>query len=284
MRDNYKRLLTIQDISCVGQCSLTVALPIISTCGIECCVLPSAVLSTHTYKFTGYTFRDLTDDIPVIAAHWNREGMKFDTVYTGYIGSHKQISYIKDLLASPCAADALKIIDPAMGDYGKLYPGFDEAYAKEMLTLCMQADIVVPNITEVCFMLDREYREEYDEDYVKSLCLLLQEKTGAKVVLTGISYSLETMGVAVFDGESFSYYEHHRLEPGSHGTGDVYSSAFAGALTRGIDIKAAARIAADFTVRCIEETHRHQGHWYGPVFEPELSTLAEAVKSEPASF
>jgi len=276
--NDYKRVLTIQDISCFGQCSLTVALPIISACGIECVSLPSAVLSTHTYNFTGFTFRDLTDDIPGISEHWNKENIKFDAVYTGYIGSQKQIEYIKDIMSSNAAKDALKIVDPAMGDNGALYPLFDSAYAKATLSLCCYADIILPNITEACFMLDAEYKETYDEQYVKELAAQLYSLTGAKVVFTGISYEEGRTGVVVYDGSEYSYYDHFKYPVGSHGTGDVYSSSFVGALLRGKDIRDAARIAADFTLKCIAKSKEYPDHWYGPAFEPVLPELINMLK------
>ena len=153
---SYKRILTIQDISCVGQCSLTVALPILSACGVETCVLPSAVLSTHTAGFSGYTFRDLTEDMPAIKDHWVKEGIAFDGVYTGYLGSTKQIDYVKEIIAAT-AKDGVAIIDPAMADNGKLYPGFDAAFVEEMKKLCATADYLLPNLTEACLLTDTEY-------------------------------------------------------------------------------------------------------------------------------
>jgi len=146
---SYKRVLTIQDISCVGQCSLTVALPILSACGLETCILPSAVLSTHTYNFKGFTFRDLTDDIPEIQKHWQKENISFDAVYTGYLGSTKQIAYVKNILETMVADGGRTIVDPAMADNGKLYPGFDGEYAAAMAELCAVADVILPNVSYV---------------------------------------------------------------------------------------------------------------------------------------
>ncbi|MGI6218122.1 MAG: bifunctional hydroxymethylpyrimidine kinase/phosphomethylpyrimidine kinase, partial [Coriobacteriales bacterium] len=163
----YKRILTIQDISCVGQCSLTVALPIISACGIETCILPSAVLSTHTGGFTGFTVRDLSDDIPGIAAHWQKEGIKFDAIYTGYLGSEDQIDYVLDISEKLTNPGAVKIFDPAMADNGSLYPAFDDKYVVAMRRLCSHADFVLPNITEASLLTGMEYRTEYDEGYVR---------------------------------------------------------------------------------------------------------------------
>ena len=147
-----KKVLTVQDISCYGQCSITVALPIISACGIETAILPSAVLSTHTGGFTGFTVRDLTDDIPGVVDHWVKEGIAFDTIYTGYLGSIRQMEMIKDMFRRVTTPGALRIVDPAMADHGKLYYGFDEAYALAMGKLCGEADIVLPNITEAAMM------------------------------------------------------------------------------------------------------------------------------------
>ena len=165
----YKRILTIQDISCVGQCSLTVALPILSAAGLETAILPSAVLSTHTAGFKGYTFRDLTDDIPAIADHWRKEKISFAGIYTGYLGSTRQIGYVKDIISSLSAPDAVSIVDPAMADNGKLYPGFDAEFVEAMKTLAFSADIILPNITEACLLTGTDYQEKYDEAYITDL-------------------------------------------------------------------------------------------------------------------
>ena len=157
-----KRIVTIQDISCVGKCSLTVALPIISAMGIEAAILPTAVLSTHT-MFSGFTVKDLTDQIKPITEHWKNEGITFDAMYTGYLGSFEQIDLMKEMADDFCKDGSLLFVDPAMADNGKLYPAFDEAFAKYMATLCARADIIVPNIPEACFMLGEEYKEKYDE-------------------------------------------------------------------------------------------------------------------------
>ena len=161
---NNKRILTVQDISCVGQCSITVALPVISACGIETAILPSAVLSTHTGGFKGFTFRDLTDDIPEIEKHWISEGIQFDAIYTGYLGSRRQIALVGDLFESVGAPDCVRIVDPAMADHGKLYYGFDAEFAATMAGLCGKADIVLPNITEAALMTGKPFiGDGYDE-------------------------------------------------------------------------------------------------------------------------
>lgn len=274
---SYRKVLTIQDISCVGQCSLTVALPIISACGLETCVLPSAVLSTHTAGFTGYTFRDLTEDMPAIKDHWVKEGIQFDAIYTGYLGSTKQIDYVADIFEATASKNGVKIVDPAMADNGSLYPGFDADFVEAMKGLCAKADYVIPNITEACFLTGIEYTTEYDREYVD---LLLQKLTalGCKnIIFTGISYEEGKTGVVVFEEGNYSYYEHEKLTNSCHGTGDIYASAFVGAFMRGKSAYEAAKIAADYAVECIRETAKLENHWYGAAFEPALGKLIAAI-------
>lgn len=275
---DYKRILTIQDISCFGQCSLTVALPILSACGVETVILPSAVLSTHTGGFTGFTFRDLSDDIPKISEHWQKEGIDFDAIYTGYLGSVKQIDMVTDIFNTFSAKKkCVKIVDPAMADNGKLYYGFDEVYASEMARLCRNADIVIPNITEACFITGVEYKEKYDEAYVMNI-LDAFEKDGMKnIVLTGIGYDDETTGVVIKIGDSVQHYTHRRFKQGTHGTGDIFASAFSGALLRGNDEYESARIAADYTLRCIENSIGDENHKYGAKFETAIPYLIELL-------
>ena len=270
---SYSRVLTVQDISCVGQCSLTVALPIISACGHETCVLPSAVLSTHTGGFTGYTFRDLTDDMPKILAHWQKESLDFDALYTGYLGSAKQISYVLDIYHSVLRKGGYFIVDPAMADNGKLYYGFDDAFVAEMRKLCHEAHIILPNITEACLLTGIEYREQYDRAYIDRLLQALAAICPGTIVLTGVSFHADKNGVCVYRDGSFSHYEHERIAGGFHGTGDVYASAFTGALMGGKDVESASRIAADYTVRCILETKDDPNHRYGVKFEKAIPYL-----------
>lgn len=277
---SYQRILTIQDISCLGQCSLTVALPILSACGHETCILPSAVLSTHTAGFTGFTVRDLSDDLPAISAHWAKSNLYFDAIYTGYLGSIRQIDDVKNIFKINAAVGCINIVDPAMGDNGKLYPAFDVAYANAMKTLCAEADILLPNITEACYLTDTEYRESYDHDYIQGLLEKLYALMGGKgtVVLTGVGYTSDTTGVCVYADGKEQYYPHRRIARGCHGTGDVYASAFVGALMKGKSAYDAAVVAANYTLACIEYTQDDPNHWYGVKFEPVLGTLMEMLK------
>ena len=258
---NYKRILTIQDISCVGQCSLTVALPILSACGHETAILPSAVLSTHTAGFKNFTFRDLTDDMPSIEKHWNSENIKFDSIYTGYLGSIKQIDYVSSIFQSTIKDGAPIIVDPAMGDNGSLYSIFNIEYAKAMAKLCAKADIVLPNITEAAFMTDYPYKDKYDESYIKGLCEALVASGMKTIVLTGVSYTQDTTGVVVYENGNYQYYKHQKLGKGCHGTGDIYASAFVGAYLHGKTTIEAAQIAADYVLECIKITQGDDSHW-----------------------
>lgn len=273
----YKRVLTIQDISCVGQCSLTVALPILSACGHETAILPSAVLSTHTGGFSGFTFRDLTDDIPLIRQHWQKENILFDAIYTGYLGSLKQIDYVADIFSTMGKENAPIIVDPAMGDNGVLYSIFDDTYAKAMAKLCTKGDIVLPNITEACFMTDIEYKDEYDESYVKNLCQALCDMGMKTIVMTGVSYKEGSIGIVVYNEGSYKYYSHEKIGKGCHGTGDIYSSAFVGAYMHGHDAFEAAKIAGDYVLECIRITVDDESHWYGAKFEPVIGKLIASL-------
>ena len=276
---SYKNVLTIQDISCVGQCSLTVALPIISACGMETCILPSAILSTHTAGFSGYTVHDLTDDIPEIQAHWVKENIKFDAIYTGYLGSTKQIDYVKNIMASLGKENLIKIVDPAMADNGKLYPAFDRNYVEAMKTLCFDADIIIPNITEACFLTDIEYKENFDEEYIENLLSKLEEFGAKTIVLTGVGYTEGKTGVAVRENGRTAIFEHEKIAKGSHGTGDVYASAFVGALLNDKSVFDSAKIAAEYTVECILKTQGDPDHWYGVKFETALPKLINLLNN-----
>ncbi len=274
----YKRILTIQDISCVGQCSMTVALPILSACGVETAVLPSAVLSTHTAGFTGFTCRDLTEDMPAIRAHWCKEGITFDAIYTGYLGSAQQIGFVQDIFRDTAAAGCVKLVDPAMADNGKLYPAFDDGYVQAMKKLCAQADFILPNITEAAFLTGLPYQEHYDRAYIDTLLAALTALGCKNVILTGVSYAPGKTGVVVLQDGQYSYYEHEKLPNSCHGTGDIYASAFVGAFVRGKSPMDAAKIAADYTVSCIRYTSSLDNHWYGAAFEPLLGDLIHTLQ------
>ncbi len=272
------KVVTIQDISCVGQCSLTVALPIISAFGIETAILPSAVLSTHTGGFTGFTFRDLTDDIMPIAEHWKKEKISFDAIYTGYIGNAKQMEYILYIFDNLLAKGGKIIVDPAMADYGKLYTGFDTNFVREMAKLCARADYVLPNLSEATFLLNEPFvASGYDEKYIEGICEKLHCLGAKNVVLTGVSFDADKVGVATYDGNRVEYYFKDREKRNSHGTGDIYASAFCGALMNGKTMYEAAALAADVVVESIRATADDPEHWYGVKFEKVIPFITRNI-------
>ncbi|MBR0399845.1 MAG: bifunctional hydroxymethylpyrimidine kinase/phosphomethylpyrimidine kinase [Mogibacterium sp.] len=296
-----KRVLTIQDISCLGRCSITIALPIISALGSETVILPTAILSTHTI-FPGFTFRDLTDQIEPITSHWKSQDVEFDAIYTGYLGTIEQIDLVKGIFkdfggsgsgssvksgnsvssgSSSGSACALKVVDPVMGDRGKLYPGFDMDYVKKNTELCACADIIVPNMTEASLMTGLEYREEHDEIYIKEMLAALEE-LGARInVLTGVSLSPGKTGIMGHDSITGEYYlyQNDKVDAVFHGTGDLFSSTCIGEMMRGKTWQEAMTLAADYTALTIDATMKDPARkWYGVNFESTIPQLIEMSK------
>ncbi|MBQ8975569.1 MAG: pyridoxamine kinase [Oscillospiraceae bacterium] len=276
-----KRIVTIQDISCVGKCSLTAALPIISAMGVETVIVPTAVLSNHT-AFDSFTFHDLTGEIKPIGDEFKKHRIDFDAIYTGYLGSMEQIDIVSDFIDSFKTEDNFVFVDPAMADMGKLYSGFDMEFAKKMSTLCARADIIVPNMTEAAFMLDIPYVSGgYSEEYVRDILRSLTQLGAKKAVLTGVSFDEKRIGVMSYDagsGEFFSYFN-DRIDAMYHGTGDVFASVCVGALARGGSLEQALRLATDHTCACIKKTLEDKNsRWYGVNFEQTMPELVRSVE------
>ena len=274
-----KRIMTIQDLSCFGKCSLTVAHPIMSAMGLEVRPIPTAILSTHTAGFTNWTFRDLAEDLPAIAAHWKSQGLDFDGVSTGYLGSSAMIDMVADYFR--LFPGMVKIVDPVFADNGKLYPAFDLAYAKAMTGLCAMADVIVPNLTEAAFMLGEEYVSSgYDEAYIHGLLRRLAALGCRVAVVTGVNYDGAHQGAVAYDREQDRFFQYFRenIDVSFHGTGDVFTSALAGAVVLGKSMEKALKIAVDYTVECIKTTMPDiKDHWYGVKFEACLPGLIQAV-------
>lgn len=250
-----KRIVTIQDVSCFGKCSSTVALPLISAMGVETAVIPTAVLSTHTGGFTGYTFRDLTADIPQIAAHWKTLQLHFDGIYTGYLGSREQVQIMADFFDAFRSEDTVIVVDPVMGDAGSMYAGFTPDFAVEMRKLCGKADVIAPNMTEVSLLLGIPYAEQCPLETVKTYLKQLTEIGCPIAVITGIRNG-DQHGAIAYDSTTGSYYaayREHVPEP-MHGTGDIFASVLSGALVRGASIEQALSIAVNFTADTIQAT------------------------------
>jgi len=274
-----KRILTVQDISCVGKCSLTVALPIISAAGVETAVLPTAVLSTHT-GFPKFTFRDLTDELDPIKDTFRELSLDFDALYTGYLGSFEQIDFIDRFLGESCTSDTFVQIDPVMADHGVLYKGFTQAFADRMAKLCGKADLIIPNLTEASFMLHIPYREEYDEAYVREVLVKLCDLGARCAAITGISLREGRIGVYSYCAENgeFFFYDNEKLAESYHGTGDVFASSALGGIMRGLSINDSLRLAVDYTLETMRFTMRDENRrFYGVNFEEALPTYIESL-------
>ena len=285
-----KRIITVQDISCVGKCSLTVALPVISAMGVEAAVLPTAVLSTHT-AFKGFTFRDLTEDIEPICAHWKEQKITFDAIYTGYLGSFKQLDLMSKMFNDFGGKNTLVFVDPCMADNGRLYPGFTQEFAFAMAKLCGKADVIVPNLTEASYMLGIPYKASgYDEDYIIDILKKLAALGAKKVVVKGVEFDNDQksykgvagkIGIMSYEkatGKISSYF-HEKLPTSFHGTGDIFASVCVGALMRGWTLEKSYALAADYVVESIKDTTSHKDYnWYGVDFETAVPYLVKRLE------
>ncbi len=272
-----KRIVTIQDISCFGKCSLTVALPVISACSVEACPIPTAVLSTHTGGFKGFTINDLTKEIPPIAEHWKTLDLDFDGIYTGYLGSPEQLKIVSDFIDDFKKEDTIVFVDPVMGDHGKLYAGFDETFPQKMISLIKKADVIAPNITEAAYLLGEKYREDFSDDEIKEMMVKLASFGAETVIITGVRRG-DKLGVFAYESkkERFTEYFKERIHDTFHGTGDVFASVCSSMLVKGYPVEEAVKIATDFVVQCILNTvDDKEKHWYSVKFEECLSALTE---------
>ena len=262
------RVLAINDISCVGKCSIAATLPIISACGVECNVLPTAILSTHTGGFEGYTFRDLTKDIPDILRHWKTLNLKFDFIYSGYLGSIEQIDLVSAIKKEFLTDDRIFVVDPVMGDNGNLYAGFTPEYVEKMRGLCREADYILPNATEACYLADVPY--PLNTDSAKTALKKLQS-TCPRPIITGIA---DDSGVSVCytnDRGEICTYAHENIEGFFCGAGDVFASAFVGALARGKNEEKSILLASEFAAAAIRRSAKEvPDKRFGLNFEAEI--------------
>ena len=282
--NRQKKAVTVNDISGVGRCSVTVALPILSAAGIETSVLPTAILSTHTGGFDEYTFTDLTDEMPKIARHWQSLGLRFDSIYSGYLGSSMQVSIVNRFIDTFKNDDTFIMVDPVMGDAGRFYTGITPDYIQGMRTLCGKADIIVPNITEALFLTGKEYRDgPYTPEFILGLLKDICNTGCKKAVLTGVCFNDTEVGAASYESEKniFDIALAPRVEGFYHGTGDVFASALLGALLNGKDLDESTRIAVDFTEDSIIRTRNAMTDTrYGINFEQGIPSYIKALGLE----
>lgn len=273
-----KRIVSIQDFSCVGKCSQSIALPVLSAMGLECAVLPTVLLSAHT-AFDGFYSRELTDSIIPITDHWKKLGLRFDAIYTGYLGSEEQIALVERVIADFGADGALIFVDPVMADHGRLYAGFAPEFPERMKALCRHADVITPNVTEACLLTGETYRERHEEAFVRALLEDLLRLGAKTAIVTGIRTDETHMGVAAMDGAGrFSLHETDYIPSVFYGTGDLFASTCAGALTLGLPAQDAIALAADYVVKTIRATAGDpDARWYGVNFEQTLPYLMKRI-------
>lgn len=275
-----KTALTIQDISCLGKCSITIALPILSACGIETSILPTAVLSTHTGGFGKPHIRDLSKDIVPILNHWKANSITFDAIYTGYLASIEQIQSMLGIFQS--FPDAFHMVDPVMGDHGKLYSSFHDAFVKEMRKLCAKADIITPNLTEAAALAGKPYQEgPYTKEYIEQMAKNLGELGPRFVIISGVYFDEHKLGAILYDRDNASFYYamQERIPTSYHGTGDVFASVFLGAVLNGYSMEEALQYAVGYTAACIKQSYEQQKEErFGVCFEASLGSLAKLHK------
>lgn len=278
-----KRVLTVQDISCVGKCSLTVALPVISAMGVEVCPLPTAILSTHT-AFSSFSFCDLTQNLKEICDEWKKQQIHFDAIYTGYLGSVEQINFVHKILDDFAENDTLVLIDPCMADNGKFYSGFNKDFSNQMAKLCSRANVILPNMTEACFLVNENFdyfQQNQNQEKIQNLTEKLLSLGAKQVILKGIDFSKEKIGIAYCDSDlqNMSFYFHKKFEQNFHGTGDIFASVVTGGFMKQLKINETVKLAADYVYESIKCTLSHADYnWYGVDFESAVGFLVQNLQ------
>jgi pyridoxine kinase len=279
--NKQKRIAAIHDLSGFGKCSLTVALPILSAAGIEVSALPTAILSSHTGGLPGYTYRELTSDMPGFTKQWKHLGLQFDALYSGFLGSYEQISIISDFFDTFRTKDNLIMVDPVMADNGKLYSTITPSMVSGMAQLCHKADLIVPNVTEAAFLLGEEFCDgPYTRNYIEDLLCRLSALGPKQVVLTGVWFSPDLLGAAGYSSEveNVSYAFSPRINGYYQGTGDIFASVLLSGILNEMSLGNAMQLAVDFTAGCIRRT-RESGTdaRFGVNFEAGLPKLMQEL-------
>ncbi len=279
--EKQKKIALINDLSCIGRCSLTAAMPIISACGFESVPLPTGIFSAHS-EFDGFVRTDLTDKLDDIFNHWKALDIRFDCIYSGYLASYEQAECVRRFFMDFKKSDTLTIVDPVMGDNGKFYSGIDGTFISEMRFLCSMADIIVPNVTEAQLLTGKEPTSgTHTLDEIKDLLFNLRNIGARQIVITGVDFGDEQIGCAVYDSISgnANLFFTPKVEGRFPGTGDVFAAALTSAVMSGKQFTDAVQIAMGFTCKCVEYTDKMETeHKYGLCFEPKIAELIKAVK------
>lgn len=277
-----KRVVLFNDISGFGKCSITTSLPILAAAGIEGCAVPTAILSTHTGNFEGYTFRDLTEDLEAFLGHWLKLGIHFDAIYSGYLGSPKQAQILKEFIKKEqkLNPEILVYVDPVMGDNGQLYSGYGEKLVEAMRELVTMADIVLPNLTEATALLGMKYHSKpYTEDELIDISKKLQQLGPKTVIITGIENG-DSILTAVYQNE-LELIKVPKVTGRFHGTGDIFASFTLAALLNGRSVIKAAELGAYLTYGAVKRTMlRETPRREGVDFEGMLPSLIQELKLE----
>ena len=254
-----KKVCAIHDLSCIGRCALTVVIPILSQLGAQVIPLPTALLSSHTGGYTGFSFLELTDEMEKIRRHWHSMDTLFDSVYSGFLGDEKQIEFVLDF-AHYCRKknNSLFFADPVMGDDGIKYQTYTDEICMLTRQIAKEADIITPNLTEACILLNIPYREHFPDNEIKDMLISLSNSGKTSVVITGIGNGENTIGARYFDRETGAFGNHStkKLDVSYPGTGDAFSSVVLGALLRGRNLGEAVFSAVSYVYSAVELTHR----------------------------
>ncbi len=271
-----KRIVSIQDISCIGKCSETVALPIISCMGAETTILPTSILSTHT-AVKNFTFKNLSDECYKIIKHWKEEKFEFDLIYIGYTGNNEILDLVLYFIKEFKTENNIIVFDPAMADHGKMYAGITTSVLEKMKEVCKIADYIKPNLTESALLLGKEYKENYTIEEIENLAKELKKLGTKNVVITGVEKE-NKMGAIGYDGEKYYSNFETKYNASYHGTGDVFTSSLSGSLVQGKTLEEAIKIATKFTTECVRLTYEDiNGIKYGVNFEEALPYLLKLV-------
>lgn len=271
-----KRIVSIQDISCIGKCSQTVALPIISSMGIELAVLPTSILSTHT-AFKNFTLKKLTDELYKIIEHWKKENFKFDLIYIGYTGAVEILDFVLYFISQFKTNENIIVFDPAMADHGKMYAGIDKSIQSKIKEVAQKADILRLNLTEASILLNKEYKEgislEEGKEMAKELCDIGVKKT----IITGIEQN-NKIGAIGYDGSKYCSNFETKYDVKYHGTGDIFTSTLAGCMVLGKTLEEAIKVATKYTTECVRITYESlDSNDYGVDFEKAISYLLKLI-------
>lgn len=248
--NNQKKIAVINDFSGFGRCSIAVALPIISTLKIQCCPLPTSIFSNHT-GFDSFFFDDYTDKMPLYINEWKKLGLQFDGITSGFLGSKKQIEIVTQFFKDFKTKENIIIVDPVMGDYGKIYATYTKEMCEEMKKLVQYADIITPNITELCILTDTPYQEKWKISELEKMTEELAEKGPEKIVVTGIVQKKFIANFCYEKGKSPKILRCHRVGTQRSGTGDVFSSIIAADAVNQVPFDKSVKKASNFIKKCI---------------------------------